>query len=301
MSRVNLTTHDLLSIGRFSRVSGLTVKALRHYDEIGLLSPARVDEDTGYRYYSLAQARDGEAIRRLRSLAVPLDEIRALIGADSLTLRERLLAHRARIEGRAVETARILAELQPIIDGKESLVPEAQEVSARFELHVKEVPAQWVAVVGQRSRVDEMSTAVPRAIDEVGEYLVSLGIKPVGPPVCICPSPDDEGMIEHQTGWPVAEDVPAKPPIEARLLAATRALVMKHVGPYAELGRSYRLMAEVMEENGLGSADDPRELYWSDPEEVPDPKDYVTEIVWPIGPEGELDETRDVFARRALP
>ena len=46
-----------LSIGSFSRVSGLTVKALRHYDEIGLLEPARVDQWTGYRYYGLEQAR----------------------------------------------------------------------------------------------------------------------------------------------------------------------------------------------------------------------------------------------------
>ena len=67
-----------LSIGSFSRVSGLTVKALRHYDEIGLLEPARVDEWTGYRYYGLEQARAAEEIRRLRSLEVPLDEIRDL-------------------------------------------------------------------------------------------------------------------------------------------------------------------------------------------------------------------------------
>lgn len=45
-------TSTLVPIGRFSRLCGLTVKALRHYDEIGLLKPARVDGSTGYRYYS---------------------------------------------------------------------------------------------------------------------------------------------------------------------------------------------------------------------------------------------------------
>lgn len=64
-------TEDLLSIGRFSHLSGLTIKALRHYDEIGLLRPARVDDSSGYRYYSLAQVREAEAIRRLRSLEMP--------------------------------------------------------------------------------------------------------------------------------------------------------------------------------------------------------------------------------------
>jgi DNA-binding transcriptional MerR regulator len=88
------------------------VKALRHYDEIGLLPPASVADSTGYRYYALAQARDAEAIRRLRSLEVPLDEIRELLAADEGTFRERLAVHHARLEGRAVETHRVLAELR---------------------------------------------------------------------------------------------------------------------------------------------------------------------------------------------
>ena len=88
-----LGTDELLSIGRFSRLSGLTVKALRHYDEIGLLRPARVDDATGYRYYSLAQARDAESIRRLRSLEVPLDEVADLLRADDARLRQRLAVH----------------------------------------------------------------------------------------------------------------------------------------------------------------------------------------------------------------
>ena len=129
-----LGTDELLSIGRFSRLSGLTVKALRHYDEIGLLRPARVDDATGYRYYSLAQARDAEAIRRLRSLDVPLDEVAGLLQADDAQLRQRLAVHRAGIEGRAVETQRILAELDRLIDGKEKLVPDTTRTESKLEV-----------------------------------------------------------------------------------------------------------------------------------------------------------------------
>jgi effector-binding domain-containing protein len=63
---------------------------------------------------------------------------------------------------------------------------------------------------------------------------------------------------------------------------------MKHVGAYTALGKSYRLMSEVMEDNGLTPTDAPREIYVTDPEEVSDPNEYETAIVWPIGPEGEL-------------
>jgi len=65
-------------------------------------------------------------------------------------------------------------------------------------------------------------------------------------------------------------------------LPGGRALVLEHRGPYEELGRSYRLMSEAMEERGLVPAGAPVERYESNPEEVPDPKDYVTIIEWPI-------------------
>ena len=71
---------NLLPIGRFSKATRLSVKALRHYDELGLLRPAFVDPSSGYRYYRPAQANQAEAIRILRSLEMPLEEIRAVLG-----------------------------------------------------------------------------------------------------------------------------------------------------------------------------------------------------------------------------
>ena len=72
---------DLLPIGRFSKATRLSVKALRHYDELGLLRPAFVDPSSGYRYYRPAQANQAEAIRILRSLEMPLEEIAELLAA----------------------------------------------------------------------------------------------------------------------------------------------------------------------------------------------------------------------------
>jgi effector-binding domain-containing protein len=273
------------------------VKALRHYDEIGLLRPAHVDEGSGYRYYALAQVRVAEAIRRLRALEVPLDEARRILAEPERT-RERLAVHRARIEGRAVETKRILAELNRLIDGKESLVPEREEVRVRFRLNVQDVDEQRVVVIAERARSEDLKTAIPQAIAQVRSYLDELGIEPTGPPLTICPFPDDEGMLTHETGWPVAGDVPGRGDIGAKTLPATRALVLQHQGPYELLSRSYRLLSEAMQEHGLTPAGDPIEIYETDPEVVADPNDYETTIVWPIGPEGELKPKRDVFKKR---
>ncbi|MDX3111783.1 MerR family transcriptional regulator, partial [Nonomuraea angiospora] len=63
---------ELLPIGQFARLGRLSVKQLRHYDELGLLRPARVDAVTGYRYYRASQARVALSIALLRSLDVPL-------------------------------------------------------------------------------------------------------------------------------------------------------------------------------------------------------------------------------------
>ncbi len=283
---MTLSTAQLLSIGRFARTTGLTIRTLRRYDAIGLLVPAHVDEDTGYRWYTLEQARDGEAIRRLRELDVPLEEVRELLHAPPETLREGLEAHRARLEGRAVELRHTLEELSRLIDGKEQLVPEKEMV--KFEIGIQDVDEVKALVVREHVHQDEMSEVVPRDIAEVHAYVQELGLGFHGPPICVCPFPNEDGTLDTQIGWPVAEDVPGRGRIEPTTLPATRALVMKHVGPYTALGKSYRLMSEVMEENGLTPTDAPREIYVTDPEEVSDPNEYETVIMWPIGPEGEL-------------
>jgi len=283
---------ELLSIGRFARLSGLSVKALRHYDEIGLLQPARVDQSSGYRYYSLVQARDAEAIRRLRSLDVPLDEVGGLLQADDTTLRERLAVHRARIEGRAVETQRILAELDRLIDGEEELVPDATRIE--FKLEVKDVPDRKVLLARERTDAEHAGEVIPRLIMETHTRLQQGGAGFAGPPVCVCPFPGEDGTAELAVGWPVDIDLPG-----AETLPGGRALVFEHKGPYEELGRSYRLMSEVMERQGLKPAGDPVEVYWSDPEQVADPNDYVTVIEWPIGEGGSWPPEADYFERRA--
>ncbi|HTZ04510.1 MAG TPA: helix-turn-helix domain-containing protein [Gaiellaceae bacterium] len=114
---------QLLPIGRFSRLTGLTVKALRHYDELGLLPPAAVDDGTGYRYYAPAQVAVAEAIANLRRLEMPLDDIATLIRADDpARVRRVLVDHQRRTAIRKAELNVILQRLQPLIDGKETVL-----------------------------------------------------------------------------------------------------------------------------------------------------------------------------------
>ena len=100
---------DLLSIGRFARLSGLSVGALRHYDELDLLRPARTDPFTNYRLYRRDQLETARTIVRMRDLEVPLETIRDLLATDDPVDRRRLLReHRTRIEARTFRLQRVL-------------------------------------------------------------------------------------------------------------------------------------------------------------------------------------------------
>jgi DNA-binding transcriptional MerR regulator len=123
---------DLLPIGRFARLTGLTVGALRHYDELDVLRPAETDGFTGYRRYRREQLETGRLIARLRELEVPLDEVRHVLATDDAEeRRRRLAAHRARVEARSFQLQRVLHHTSQVINRKEPIVsspPAAPEI-----------------------------------------------------------------------------------------------------------------------------------------------------------------------------
>jgi DNA-binding transcriptional MerR regulator len=117
---------DLLSIGRFARLAGLSVGALRHYDEQDLLRPADIDRFTGYRRYRRAQLELARTIARLRDLELPLDEIRQVLAMDDpAEQRRRLAGHRARIEARTNRLTRLLHVVGRMSDGKDLIMTKA--------------------------------------------------------------------------------------------------------------------------------------------------------------------------------
>ena len=100
---------ELMTIGRFARLTGLSVGTLRHYDEVGLLVPASVDPASGYRRYRRDQAGQARHIRMLRWDDLPIEEIRQVINDETgMVARGVLTGHRRRLERqRDLLTARI--------------------------------------------------------------------------------------------------------------------------------------------------------------------------------------------------
>lgn len=112
----------LLSIGQFARACGLTAKALRHYDAIGLLMPAMVDPGSGYRRYHPGQLGSARLVRRLRGLDLPVAEVRRLLDvyeADPDAMVRELVAHRRRLKARVTRLRGQIHDLDHLVAGKE--------------------------------------------------------------------------------------------------------------------------------------------------------------------------------------
>jgi DNA-binding transcriptional MerR regulator len=113
---------ELLSIGRFGRRSGLSIGALRHYHERGLLIPAHVDPATSYRSYAADQLDDARLIGRLRELDLGLAEIRAILHAGQAERSALLAEHRTRLQALLSRTQRQIHWLNRAIDHEEPIM-----------------------------------------------------------------------------------------------------------------------------------------------------------------------------------
>jgi DNA-binding transcriptional MerR regulator len=105
---------ELVTIGTFSMVTGLSIPALRHYDEIGLLRPATVDGRTGYRRYSSGQVETGRRIRLLREAELSTDDIARMLDGDAAEARAVLARQRSVLQER---TGRVEALLDQLTEG----------------------------------------------------------------------------------------------------------------------------------------------------------------------------------------
>ena len=267
---------DLLPIGRFSRATRLSVKALRHYDELGLLRPAFVDPASGYRYYRPAQANQAEAIRILRSVEMPLEEIGALLAeADGEPVARHLRQHRERLEARLAEHRRMLAFLQRLLD-KEDVMP--------YEVTVRELPAQPVAATRATTDLRGISAAIGAGVHAILDELGRRGVEPAGPLQVVYHAEqvlDEDTVAPIEICWPLSAPFEGTGEVYGTELPGGPAAVTVHRGPYAEIGPAYHTVSGWIADHGHELAGGPREVYLNDPREVAE-ADLLTEVQWPI-------------------
>jgi DNA-binding transcriptional MerR regulator len=268
---------DYLSIGDFSRATHMTVKTLRHYHQIGLLEPAEVDPDTGYRRYSTGQIPVAQVIRRLRELDMPLGEIQAVLSAPDLRARnERIAAHLTRLEEELGRTQSAVASLRDLLTA-----PPPGEVPARIEL--RSMPAVHAAAVTDVVGVGESAAWLQGALGELHATLTAQNVPADGPAGGIFA---DEIFTQHRGRVtifvPCAGPVRPMGRVASGLIPPVELAVIRHAGPPADVDRAYGILAAYVARHAL-TVDSPiREYYLVGQRDTPDSARWRTEIGWPI-------------------
>jgi DNA-binding transcriptional MerR regulator len=183
------------SIGEFSRLGGVSVRTLRYYDRIGLLCPAEVDSETGYRWYLPSQLPDLTKIIALRQLGLSLAEIRELVtDPDKDSIRARLTRHRSSLAKRAEDDQRRLNQLDAALEAFEAERPILDDVV------VKEVPAMRLAVITRPAPgfgKDNLAPVLRKAFSDLRHLLREQGVEPAGRAFSFYSDIADSGLLAH--------------------------------------------------------------------------------------------------------
>ncbi len=242
---------DLIAIGQFARATRLSPKALRLYDENGLLPPARVDPDSGYRFYRVEQLREATLIGLLRTAGMPLAQIRRVLDDPAPV---RIDEYEAALAGRA-DRAATDPRLRPTVPEGGAHV--RGQDKARRRAAVRE-PLE--AGPGSRSSSRSSTRRLPRSPREHEAAGHAFAVY--------------HGEVSEEADGPVEVGLPVGD-AEKRLPAGEVAytVVEGSETDYPEILGAYDAVASWAKANGRELAGPPREVYLSEER---------FEITWPL-------------------
>ncbi|SMB85526.1 MerR family transcriptional regulator [Deinococcus hopiensis] len=255
-----------LIISRFALLTGLPPKTLRYYDEIGLLHPRWVEENTGYRYYSAAQISLGVRIRQWRQMDLPLEDIRQMLQSpahanDVLRQHEQRLRHEIAARERALLHLRTSLQ-ENTMEYRLEHLPTLQTLSIRTLLH----PPHY--------------EVIPEALQELMAYKKSQSYELAAPSFFVHhnEAEGEQGVVE--ICLPVTGGVEPQGRIEVRTFEGRPAFIGRFVGPYDKTGEAYTAVVEEALRRGLNITGSTAEIYVKSVPDIPDSNAYETDIAF---------------------
>lgn len=255
---VDQTATNLMSIGRFSRQSRLSLKALRLYAELGLLPPAHVDEQSGYRYYAPEQLEQARLVSALRQLEMPLARI-----AELLELPE---IERARAVGeywRGVEDeVGVKRQLRASV-----LRRLRNEVEIMHDVKTRTVPERKLLSIEERTLADELPNVIGRSMEALITHARQAGVEQAGPMLVIY-----HGIVSLDADGPVEVCMPVTGAVEPFGNARVRlepayeeafARITVAEVEYPRILRAYESVETWLEQSGKTPIAPPREVYFT--------------------------------------
>jgi DNA-binding transcriptional MerR regulator len=267
---------DLLSIGSFAQRTRLSARALRIYDDLGLLRPVVVDPDSGYRYYRPEQTERARLIGLLRRLEMPLEKIAELIDVEGAVAAKSLASYWQNVEAGHRERRKLVRYLEMYL---------SQKGDKMFEVQARSMPAAQVISIQRRVLVDALPTFIEEAMTSLFDQ-VRVGQATVdGAPLVIY-----HGEVNKDSDGPVEVCVPFSGTVEPTGEAHIRnepahdelfTRITKAQVEFPMILDAYEAVHRRMAEAGRTPAGSPREVYFADWDAV-GPSDPACDIAWPV-------------------
>ena len=262
----------MFKIGEFSKLSMLTIKALRFYEKEGLLIPAHVDEWSGYRYYEASQLETAATIKALRQLDFSLEEIKAHL--SGVPLQDTLRAKKSELQQRRIDISTRISIINYLME----------ESEMKYQAVIKEIDE---CIVYSEERTLERYSDVTMLVLESAQECLRLnpGIECTKPDYGFCEYLDGEHKetnMRVRYSQAVTKMGVGNERISFRVLPATKAICIYHKGAYDQLGEAYAYIYRYAMENGYQVAGFHRECYIDGIWNKENVEDWLTEIQLPV-------------------
>lgn len=267
----------MFKIGEFAKLNRITISTLRHYDAINLLKPVRIEEATGYRYYSAEQMPYLSRILRLKEMGFSLDEITLIMEGDGDKdgLMRLLSLRQTQIQDN------IAREEERLINLKDFMRDLKQEGNA-MEYNILLKKTDSIKVAGLRDFISGYTEQGP-LWEELVSYINENHGKIVPP--CIAIYYDNKGsesLVDAEVLESISGDLKGNERITVRYLESVEAACVVHKGSYGKLGQAYNALSAWIEEKDLKIAGPQRELYLKGEWDSDSEEEYITEIQIPV-------------------
>jgi DNA-binding transcriptional MerR regulator len=272
----------LLTIGDFSRMTHLSIKALRHYHDVGVLEPAAVDPYSGYRSYDTSQVSAAQVIRRLRDLGMPLDGIKAVLSAPDVESRNaEIAAHLARMEHQLAQVQSSVASLRALLSGP----------SALPSVKLRRIPAVTALAIAEIVTVDDFSPWITTVVADLSAALAAGGLQRAGCLGALYPGDFFELERAEVTVFQPIETAGVCPACCGHSLGRATvteipgidAAAAVHTGGMESADQTYAALGEAVAERVIG-VDGPIREYYLTGLADPDDAAHRVEVCWPVFP-----------------
>lgn len=262
----------MYKISDFSRITSLTIKALRYYDEEGLLRPSFRDPENGYRYYSQKDYERAGWIYQLKELEFSIAEIREVLNncEKEEDLSSYFAEKKQQIEERVRKEKELIRKLNLYYKPKR-----LEERSMEYEIIRKETEAVMAAVLRYEGTYSDVGK-------HIGELYKAVKNEGKGEPFCCYYDMEYKEVTEIELCVPVKRSVTSGK-VETKIFPEGKVISTIHVGSYEKLKDAYKALLDYAEENKLKLLTPVREIYRKGPGMIfkGNENQYVTEILLP--------------------